>query len=328
MIQDLNHRSIRYLRLSLTQACQMRCVYCRPDFHTNAHGHDGELTPAEINQLVRHLACRHGVRKVRLTGGDPTAHPQLVEIIRLIAGIRTPDNHRLELAMTTNGLALASHAAQFAAAGLQRVNISLDSLDIRTFHEVTGLDALPQVLAGIEAAVAAGLSPVKLNCVVLRGKNQHQLPEILEFAAARGLELRFIEMMPMGPLRDRWHSLYMPAAEIRRAIEPAVECMQPLVQGAGSARNFRVLTRSGKITTLGFITPMSCNFCANCDRLRITSDGNVYPCLMDEPRGRLLPALRPAFHAADVDDILVQAYARKKPEHPAWGHTIMTQLGG
>lgn len=326
MLQDTFNRTIRYLRLSLTQACQMRCVYCRPDFHTNANAYD--LTPVEFERVAEHLVSRHGVQKVRLTGGDPTARPELLEIISRIAGLRTPENQRLELGMTTNGLSLASHARDYAAAGLQRVNVSLDSLEAETFHQVTGVDALPRVLAGIEAALAAGLTPLKINCVVLRGMNDGQLPDLLQFAAARGLELRLIEMMPMGPLKSRWQSLYMPAAEIRKLLEPEVDCWRPLVQGAASARNYRVITRQGQSLTVGFITPMSCNFCANCDRLRITADGRVFPCLMDEPRGSLLSALRPTFNPMEFDQILTRAYERKMPEHPAWGHTMMTQLGG
>lgn len=326
MLQDTSNRRIRYLRLSLTQACQMRCVYCRPDFHTNANAYD--LKPVELEQLVQHLVRYHGVQKVRLTGGDPTARPELLEIISRIARLRTPENQPLEMGMTTNGLSLASHARDYAAAGLQRVNVSLDSLDPVTFHQVTGVDALPRVLDGIEAALAAGLAPLKINCVVLRGMNDGQLPELLQFAATRGLELRLIEMMPMGPLKLRWQSLYMPATEIRKLLEPLVDCWLPLVQGADSARNYRVITREGLSLKLGFITPMSCNFCANCDRLRITADGRVFPCLMDEPRGSLLAALRPAFNPLEFDQILTRAYERKMPEHPAWGHTIMTQLGG
>ena len=326
MLHESSNRRIRYLRLSLTQACQMRCVYCRPDFHTNANAYD--LTPVELERLVKHLVDRHGVRKVRLTGGDPTARPELLEIISRIARLSTPENQRLELGMTTNGLSLASRARDYATAGLQRVNVSLDTLDADTFHQVTGVDALPRVLAGIEAAQAAGLTPLKINCVVLRGLNDVQLRELLQFAAARGLELRLIEMMPMGPLKLRWQSLYMPATEIRKLLEPEVDCWRPLTQGADSSRNYRVITRQGQSLTVGFITPMSCNFCAHCDRLRITADGRVFPCLMDEPRGSLLAALRPEFNANEFDRILTRAYARKMPEHPAWGHTMMTQLGG
>jgi GTP 3',8-cyclase len=319
---DTFGRTIGYLRLSLTSACQMRCVYCRPAF--DSHHPRALLTADEIGCVVRHLAARHGVHKVRLTGGDPTARPDLVNIIRHIAAIPGIT----DLAMTTNGLSLAAHAREYAQAGLRRVNISLDSLDAEQFARITGIDGLDHVLAGIDAAAAAGLRPIKLNTVVLRGRNEDQLPDLVRFAAGRGLAIRFIELMPMGPLADDWDDRYLPADAMRRQLDAVVKTWTPLPREAESAACFDAALADGRRVEIGFITPMSCNFCAACNRLRLTCDGSVYPCLMDEPRGSIMPAVRPRFDAAMFDDILEQALAAKAPEHPAQGVAVMTRIGG
>ena len=209
MIDSLG-RSIHYLRLSITRACMMQCSYCRPA--ALVRDCRSVLTLAEIVALVRHLVVRHGVTKVRLTGGEPTIRPDLPQLVQRLSGIEGLD----ELAMTTNGLSLAEQATALADAGLQRVNVSLDSLCARTFARITGVDGLDRVLRGVDAAVAAGLTPVKLNAVVVRGENDHELPALVGFAAGRRLETRFIELMPMGPLADRWAERFVPEDAMRR----------------------------------------------------------------------------------------------------------------
>lgn len=323
MLADLQHRSIAYLRLSLTEACSMRCTYCRPALHGQPHGKP-MLTVEEIGRLVRHLAERHGLRKVRLTGGDPTSRPDLIPIIRSVAGIAP----LRELAMTTNGLTLASRAAEYAAAGLMRVNVSLDTLDAHRFARITGVDGLGRVLAGLDAAEAAGLSPIRLNTVVVRGENERDLPGLVRFAAARGWDIRFIELMPMGPLAAQWHDRYVPESEMRRALDSIVRHWQPIEQGHDAARRYRITLDDGAAATVGFITPMSCNFCAACNRIRIASDGTLYPCLMDMPGPNLLSALRPSFDPDELDQLLLAGLAGKRSEHPAQGHAMMIQLGG
>lgn len=322
-MQDLYGRTIRYLRLSLTSACQMRCAYCRPAFVRQPR-QSHHLTPQECAQLVRRLVDHHGLRKVRLTGGDPTARPDLIEIIRQLSGIVGLD----DLAMTTNGLTLHREAQRLAEAGLQRLNISLDSLDAEQFKRITGVDGLERVMKGIEAVVAAGLTPIKLNTVVMRGENESQLPALVEFAVERGLDLRFIELMPMGPLADRWADRYVPESQMRRILAQTITHWRPLPQASESARRYRVTTRSGLSGTVGFITPMSCNFCSACNRLRITSDGGIYPCLMGESHGSIMPAVRPTFDGALLDSLLQQALATKAAEHPEQGAAVMTHIGG
>lgn len=321
-MQDTIGRAVRYLRLSLTPACHMSCVYCRPGFHTN-HAPD-MLTPGEIEALVGHLVDRHGVRKVRLTGGDPTARADLIEIIERLSRIDKID----DLAMTTNGLSLASRARDYARAGLHRVNVSLDSLDRADFASMTGVDGLDRVLQGIDAAINAGLTPLKINTVVFRGGNESQLPGLVRYAASRAAAIRFIELMPMGPLGAQWADRYVPEEEMRAGLDAVVEGWTPLEQGSDSAKVFLARLRDGDSANIGFITPMSCNFCSACNRVRIASDGSLYPCLMDTPSGSILDAVRPRFDPERFDDILRDGMAKKAPEHPSRGFVTMTIIGG
>jgi GTP 3',8-cyclase len=322
-MNNRHDRQISYLRLSLTAACQMRCTYCRPDWLRG--GRDAnQLTAAEIESVVRHLVSHHGLSKVRLTGGDPTARPDLVEIITRLAGIDGIN----DLAMTTNGLSLARFASDYAAAGLHRVNLSLDSLDPVTFERMTGIDGLALVRRGIDAAIDAGLKPIRLNTVVLAAENDAELPDLVRFAAERDLQICFIELMPMGPLADHWAERYVPEATMRQRLDPIVTHWRPIALAHDSARRFLLTLDDQRQVTVGFITPMSCNFCAACNRLRLTADGNIYPCLMDEPRGSFMSAVRPAFDGHAFDRLLVKALAAKAPEHPTRGVAVMTTIGG
>lgn len=322
-LTDTQGRAIGYLRLSLTRACQMRCTYCRPTRMIECD-RDGDLSAEEAETLVRHLVNHHGLHKVRLTGGDPTARPDLIQIIERIARIRGID----DLAMTTNGLSLASRAREYAAAGLGRVNVSLDALDRDTFEQMTGVDGLDRVLRGIDAAIGAGLTPLRLNTVVMRNHNEGRLVELVDFAASIGAEIRFIEMMPMGPMGDQWADHYVPEPEIRQRLETSFTDWKPIPQHHDSARRYRVTASNGHQAVVGFITPMSCNFCADCNRLRIAADGTIYPCLMDRPAGSLLPALRPAFDPVQMNTLITEALKQKQPEHPLQGFVTMTHIGG
>jgi GTP 3',8-cyclase len=322
MIRDHLGRTIRYLRLSLTAACHMRCTYCRPAFDRNSDR--AMLTAAEIESLVRHLVSKHGLSKVRLTGGDPTARPDLVEIIQRLAAIQGLHH----LAMTTNGLTLQHMADRYASAGLKRVNVSLDSLDREQFASITGVDGLERVLAGIDAALNARLTPLKINTVILRGENETQLAPLVDFAADRGVAIRFIELMPMGPLAAHWTGRYVSAEQMRKILRPMVAQWRPLPQGSDSAKRYSAVLRDGRETEVGFITPMSCSFCSACNRIRIASDGMLYPCLMDQPNGSILPALRPRLDPASLDRTLADSLSAKAAEHPQQGFVMMTHIGG
>jgi len=313
---------VQYLRLSLTRGCQMRCTYCRPGRMHNDRGE--ELTAEEYRLLVAHLAERHGVRKVRLTGGDPTVRRDLIRIIESLAEIDALS----DLAMTTNGLTLASTAHDYHAAGLRRVNISLDALDRERFRRITGVDGLDRVLAGIDAALNVGLTPVKVNTVVMRGVNEVDLDGLVRFASTRDVEIRFIELMPMGPLADRWAELYVSADQMQRRLDRCVRAWRRRPQGSDSATRYRATLDDGRKATIGFITPMSCNFCAACNRLRITADGSLYPCLMDRPAGSLMSAVRPRFDPDRLDQLIGRALPHKQDLHPVQGFATMTHIGG
>ncbi|MCC6581735.1 MAG: GTP 3',8-cyclase MoaA [Phycisphaeraceae bacterium] len=322
-MHDSQGRIVRYLRLSLTSACSMRCVYCRPAVDASHRG-DNVLKPQAIEHLVRHMVKRHGLVKVRLTGGEPTARPDLMEIIQRLAGITGLD----DLAMTTNGLTLGRHAEAYRRAGLRRVNVSLDSLNATTFKRMTGVAGLDRVLAGIDAACEAGLDPIRLNTVVVTEGNADELPALVRFAASRGLEIRFIELMPMGPLAGQWAERYVSQEQMRQRLAPMVEHWQAIEQGHDSAQRYRVRLDDGRSVVVGFITPMSCNFCAQCNRLRITAVGDLYPCLMDQPRGSIVDAVHPDFDPDRFDAALDDALSLKLAEHPMAGYTQMTILGG
>lgn len=282
------------------------------------------MTPAEIEVLVRHLVQRHGLTKVRLTGGEPTSRSDLLEIVTRLAKVEG----LTELAMTTNGLTLAGHARTLAQAGLHRVNISLDSLDPERFSRMTGIDALPRVLAGIAAARSAGLLPVKLNAVVVRGENLEELPQLVTFAAQENLEIRFIELMPMGPLAGSWAKRYVAEAEMRDVLAPLVAQWESLGAGRSPAHRYRLVLADGRSVNVGFITAMSCHFCNACNRMRIAADGTFYPCLMDRPAGTLLPALRPTWDPQRFDALLREGLQQKAATHPAVGVGVMTSIGG
>ncbi|MEM8782102.1 MAG: radical SAM protein [Planctomycetota bacterium] len=322
----LPRRGIGYLRLSVTRGCSMRCTYCRPDFD---RGHEPAAFDADdFGFLARHLHRRFGLRKVRITGGEPTTRRDLPQIVSTLRGVGVSD-----LAMTTNALTLKRDAATLRRAGLRRLNVSLDSLDPRRFAELTGVDGLARVLSGIDAARSAGFASIKLNTVVVAGQNEEDLPDLLGYAADWGVPIRFIELMPMGPLADAWERRYVPAARMRSAMAGVVARWVPDVarveaaSATDAARMWTAELRDGRSARVGFITPMSEHFCDTCDRLRVTANGDVYPCLMDAPRGNLRDAVQ-GRDGVGIDAALRAAYAQKQPVHPPTAPGIMTHLGG
>ncbi|MBS3765498.1 GTP 3',8-cyclase MoaA [Candidatus Bipolaricaulota bacterium] len=279
-MKDSYGREINYLRLSVTDRCNFRCQYCMPEGGIDKIPHDEILSFEEIVRLVR-AAANLGVEKVRLTGGEPLARREisgLVEMIGRITGIK-------DLSMTTNGSRLSELAGKLAGAGLDRVNISLDSVHPDTFSEITRGGDLDEVLAGINAAKKGGLDPVKLNTVIMKGLNESEITDLVEFAVREELVLRFIELMPMGEASDRAIEP-LPLEEVRQAVEEDWELKRVSgPKGNGPARYFRV-ERDGLEGEIGFIFPISKSFCAGCNRLRVTAQGAVRPCLArDEEYG-------------------------------------------
>ncbi len=321
-MRDSHGRAIEDLRLSVTKESESRCMY----------GNSAEdvgsgiepLSAGEIECLVRHLVLKHGIRKVRLTGPEPTKRADLVEIVGRLGGIGGLE----DLAMTTDGLALAEQAKALKKAGLRRVNISLDSLDPEKYERIRGVDGLVGALRGIDAAMAAGLTPVKLNTVVVRGENDQDVSELLLFAVDKGLEIRFIELMPVGPGAGRWEERYVAEQEIRQRLGDVVTTWRPGVPGNESARRYRVGLPYGRRGTVGFVSAMSCPFCNSCNRIRIGADGTFYPCLMNRGAGSVMGALRPGFRAEELDRLLGQGLSEKAQEHPSFGLSATTGMGG
>ncbi|MDW7649833.1 MAG: GTP 3',8-cyclase MoaA [Bacillota bacterium] len=290
-------RKLEYLRVSVVDSCNLRCFYCRPGDNCKPRSVRGQLSREHIVRVVEDAAAA-GIRKVRLTGGEPLIRKDIVELVRDIAGIA----QITDLSLTTNGTLLTELAAPLARAGLKRVNISLDSLDVANFEQITCGGQLQSVLNGIDAAFAAGLSPVKINMVVMKGLNEHEVDNFARLTKDRNIHVRFIEYMPMLGQEDAWTTHYLPSREIM-ALCAKVAPMEPLPEEDlhGPARNFRYPDAVGM---LGFITPVSQHFCSQCNRLRLTSDGKLKPCLFSADEVDLLPALAegatllPLFHEA------------------------------
>ncbi len=302
----------RDLRVSLTDRCQLRCTYCLPEEFQDWLPGGRLLSADEILEVVA-TAVPLGIRTVRLTGGEPLLRRDVVEIVRRIAELP----HAPEIAMTTNGLRLAGLAADLAAAGLDRVNVSLDTLDPETFRRMTGRDRLRDVLSGLAAARDAGLRPVKVNAVLVRGRNEHEAPALLRRALVEGWSLRFIEQMPLDAGRT-WSRERMVSAEDTAALLSEAFSLTPLAErGSSPAEEWLV---DGGPATVGIVASVTRPFCGDCDRVRLTADGQVRGCLFARHESDLVPVLRdPALdrrgrrHA--VEAVLRGAIGRKQAGH-------------
>ncbi len=277
----------RTLRLSVTDRCDLRCRYCLPGGRAPFLPRDQVLPLRDLLGAVAWLAERFGVDRLKLTGGEPLARPGLAPFVRAataLPGIR-------EVSLTTNGTRLSRLAPALADAGLARVNVSLDTLDARRFAQLTrGGDVAP-VLAGIDAARAAGLAPVKLNAVLRRSSWREDVPALLDFAAARGLEIRFIELMRTGSEAAWAEGEFVAAAEVRSALE-AEGVVLPLPTPVASPARRTLARRRGREFAVGWITPVSHPFCGACDRLRLDARGELRRCLMDPTTIALVETLR------------------------------------
>lgn len=314
---DQYGRSINYLRLSLTDRCNLRCFYCNTCADYKFIPHDQILTYEECLQLIG-LATRLGLSKVRLTGGEPLVRKDCVHFVERVLG----QYPQLDLRMTTNGTLLAPEAKRLYKAGLKRVNISLDTLDRAKFERVTGRDLLFKVRRGIDACLEEGLK-VKLNVVALKGVNDQELSEFIRLALDHPLDIRFIEFMPVGHCTAWSKNYYWPAEDIlqaTKAITP-VEPDRVRTEHSGPARMYRLPEGKGR---LGLISPMSDHFCSRCNRFRITPDGRLRTCLFSDREYTLRPLLRsPKLGLESVLRVL-QAAGRKKPI----GSKILEGYGG
>ncbi len=319
-------RKIEYLRLSVVDSCNLRCFYCRPGDSCEPRRARAILDRETLARVVA-AAATLGIRKVRLTGGEPLLRPDIVDLTRDIAVIPGIE----DLSLTTNGSKLAGLAAPLAAAGLKRVNISLDSLDGKNFSQITRGGRLRATLDGIRAAYSAGLLPVKINMVVMKGINDHEIENFARLTMEKDIHVRFIEYMPMLGQEDPWREHFLPSSEIMArcaALAPLVPV--PDTDFHGPARNFRYAGATGR---LGFITPVSRHFCRQCNRLRLTSDGKLRPCLFSDVEVDLLPAIKNREDLAPYFYEAVRAKPAASDRSPAsrgseLGPRGMVEIGG
>lgn len=266
--------SLVSLRVSVTDRCDLRCAYCMPAGGRPLSPRTEILSYEEIAGFVRLVHAAYGVSQVRITGGEPLVRPQLENLIEMLAaeGIR-------DIALTTNGQLLAQKVDALKRAGLSRVNISLDSLRPEVFARITRGGVLQRTLDGIEAALAAGLGPVKLNTVVLRGINDQEAPDLVRFALDRGCQIRFLELMPIGEAAAGFDRLFVSSADTRARLREFFK-LEPLpVDPSSTSRDYRIQDSAGKATIAGFISPTTEPFCAGCRRLRLTAKGSLIGCL-------------------------------------------------
>lgn len=312
---DQFQRRITYLRLSVTDRCDLRCAYCMPErqvFLPRAE----VLSLEELHRLALGFIAR-GITKLRLTGGEPLVRRDMIELVRAL-GRKVGDGLE-ELTLTTNATRLAGFADDLRAAGVRRVNISLDTLDRQTFARLARRDSLPQVLDGIAAAREAGLA-VKLNTVALKGVNEAELPDLIAWAHARGFAATLIEVMPLGEVEEDRFDHYLPLSIVRERLARQWTLTPSAHRTGGPARYVDIAETGGR---LGFITPLTENFCEGCNRVRVTATGQLYACLGGNERVDLRAAVR----SADPDAALAEALDLAMRIKPARHHFAIDRRG-
>ena len=330
MLVDLFGRSIDYLRISLTDRCNLRCVYCMPDSGVEWFSPETSMSSDQILQVVR-AAARLGISKIRLTGGEPLVFPGLLPLVREIA--ITPGIN--DLSLTTNATLLENMAEPLARAGLHRVNISLDTLDPEKFKRITRFGDFYRTWNGILAAEAAGLAPIKLNTVVVNGLNDDELVSLAQLTLEHPWHLRFIELMSVGNTAD-WGAEFPSESQRYLSVQQMKSTLSPLnLQpenapiGNGPARTYRIPGARG---TVGFISPLGEHFCQTCNRLRLTADGKLRACLFKSGE---IDLRLPILESQPLDPFVQESVRRKPAGHELWledmgveYNRLMSQIGG
>jgi cyclic pyranopterin phosphate synthase len=324
MLRDRYGRTIEYLRLSVTDRCDLRCTYCMPTGFKGFEEPEDWLTFDEIERLLRAFA-RLGTRRIRLTGGEPLLRRHVTDLAARIAAIPGVD----DLSLSTNATTLRRHAQALRQAGVARINVSLDSLDRKCMESITGRDSHGRILDGIMAGKEAGFDPIKINMVAMRGVNDGEIDRMAEFCIGHGFVLRLIEVMPMGETGR--NTAYMDLQPVRERLQQRFDLVpQALELGGGPARY--LATRDGR-SSIGFITPLSQHFCATCNRVRLSVDGTLYLCLGQEEKFEFRPLLRGGASDADLEDAIRHAIELKPHQHdftarPEKIVRFMSQTGG
>jgi cyclic pyranopterin phosphate synthase len=324
MLTDPFGRSIEYLRLSVTDRCDLRCFYCMPkgfhDFEEPEHW----LSFAEIERVVAAFA-QLGTRRLRITGGEPLVRkhlPQLAARLHQLPGIE-------DLSLSTNAVQLARHAQALHDGGVRRLNVSLDSLDPQRFRDITG-GKLDKVMAGLMAAKAAGFAPIKINMVVMKGVNEDEVEAMVEFCLQHDFTLRFIETMPMGDTGRDAVDHYVDLQTVKARLQQRFELLPGVMPGGGPARYVQV---AGTDLRIGFITPISQHFCESCNRVRLAVDGTLYLCLGQDNKFELRPLLRAGISDSELQQAIRHAISLKPERHefgekPAQVVRFMSMTGG
>ena len=305
-------RRISYLRLSVTDRCDLRCAYCMPERQTFLPRAE-VLSLEELHRLALGFIAR-GITKLRLTGGEPLVRRDMIDLVQALGrklGANDGQGGLDELTLTTNGTRLAEFADRLAAAGVKRINVSLDTLDRAAFAKLARRDMLPQVLEGIAAAKAAGLA-VKINAVALKGINQDTLHELIGWAHGQGHEVTLIEVMPLGEVEEDRFDHYLPLSAVRDDLEARWTLTPSAHRSGGPARYFDVAETGGR---LGLITPLTNNFCDGCNRVRVTAAGQLFACLGGAEQVDLRAALRSQAPEAALDAALDLAMRTKPLRH-------------
>ncbi len=315
-------RTIDHLRLSVTSRCDPRCVYCRPNGQASAPPASGSLTDERRLEFVRFVHERYGLSQVRITGGEPLLYRNVVrfvaELKRVVTGV--------ELAMTTNGRLLYDKGFELFHAGLDRLNVSLDSIKPERYREITGAD-IEGVLNGIESATFVGFRALRINTVVLRDVNDDEIIDLADWALSRGLEIRFLEAMPIGPAADFNRSAFVSGAEVEARLAKQFQ-LEPLVRNPGeTARRFRATCATSN-GVIGLIAPVTEPFCGACRRMRLTAEGILYPCLLDNRAVDMRPAWSAGGLSPGKADMLIRSAVAAKDPHGSTQATQMVRLGG
>ena len=306
-LQDSFQRQIRYLRISVTDRCNLRCRYCAPSAPERIDRRQ-LLTLEEIHRLVR-VATRLGIHKVRLTGGEPLVRNGIVDLIGYLARL----NDLQDIALTTNGTLLKRFGRPLKEAGLRRLNISLDTLDREKFRALTGVDLFDTVWEGIMTAAELGFAPIKINTVVMKGYNDDEIESLAQLSRRYPFHMRFIEYMPIGTRPDTVHAQFYPAARIRERLE-AIGDLVPVEHAGFDGPAQRLRFRDG-VGEIGLIASMSAHFCGTCNRLRLTSSGHLRPCLLSDEQVSILEPLRRGATDEELETIFLGVAAIKKREH-------------
>lgn len=316
----MTHRKITYLRVSVTDHCNYRCGYCMPGGAPENLPHSEILRYEEVEEIVR-AGVKFGINKVRLTGGEPLVRRDVVRLVRMLRPIEGLD----EITMTTNGALLPKFGRPLREAGLDRLNVSIDSLDPARFRLITGGGELADMLAGLDAARDAGFTGTKVNAVLMRGVNDDELPRFVDFAAERGLEVRFIEKMPLNHPVEESARMFVGLEEIAERLRE-MRPLEPLAAERGAPAQFRRRI-AGTRGAVAVIAPISRPFCGSCNRLRLSADGRLRACLMNEDFVDVKSIVRGGGGSGLVD-AFGRAAALKPPRHSGRSSTLMSRIGG